>query len=108
MAINYDWMLNPLTVKPVEGSLADVVVLVDWRRTATDGTFVAQCSGQVNLGPPDPSAYTPFADLTQAQVTQWVQVTIGPEQMSQFDEALAGDIGRQRNPPVVAMSAPWQ
>ena len=108
MAITYDWIFNTLTVKPAEGSLTDVVVLVDWRRTATDGEYNASCYGQVNLGPPDPSAYTPFTDLTKDEVTEWVQVTIGPEQMAQFDEALAGDIGRQRNPPVVAMAPPWE
>lgn len=108
MAIAYGWIFNLLTVKPAEGSLTDVVVLVDWGRTATDGTFAAQCYGQVNLGPPDPSAYIPFADLTEAEVTEWVQATIGPKQMAQFDEALAGDIGRQRNPPVVAMAPPWE
>ncbi len=108
MAITYDWIFNPLTVKPVEGSLTDVVVLVDWRRTASDGTYYAQCYGQVSLGPPNPAAYTPFADLTKAEVTQWVEATIGPEQMAQFDQSLAGDIERQRNPPVVAMTPPWE
>lgn len=108
MAITYNWIFNPLTVKPVEGSLTDVVVLVDWRRTATDGTYHAQCYGQVSLGPPNPAAYTPFADLTEAQVTQWVEETIGPDQMAQFDQSLTGDIERQQNPPVIPMAPPWE
>lgn len=108
MAITYDWIFTSLIVKPIQESLVDVVVLVDWRRTATDGTYHAQCYGQVSLGPPNPAAYTPFADLTKAEVTQWVEATIGPEQMAQFDQSLAGDIERQRNPPVVAMTPPWE
>jgi len=107
MAIAYDWIFNPLTVKPAEGSLTDVVFLVDWRRTATDGTFSAQCYGQVSLGPPNPANYTPFSDLTKAQVTQWVQDTIGAQQITQMDQSLAGDIERQQNPPVIPMAPPW-
>lgn len=108
MAITYDWIFNPLIVKPMDESLTDVVVLVDWRRTATDGTYHAQCYGQITLGPPNPAAYTPFADLTKAQVTQWVEATIGPDQMAQFDQSLAGDIERQKNPPVIPMAPPWE
>jgi len=107
MAITYDWIFNPLIVKPMDESLTDVVVLVDWRRIATDGTYHAQCYGQVSLGPPNPSAYTPFGDLTKAEVTQWVEATIGPEQMARFDQSLAGDIDRQHNPPVIPMAPPW-
>lgn len=107
MAIVYDWIFNSLTVKPAEGFFTDVVVLVDWRRTATDEAFSAQCYGQVSLGPPNPAVYTPFADLTKAQVTQWVEQTIGAEHMAQMDQSLAGDIDRQRNPPVIPMLPPW-
>jgi len=63
MAITYDWIFNPLTVKPVEGSLTDVVITVDWRRYAVDGNYYASSVyGQVSLGPPNPSDYTASSD----------------------------------------------
>lgn len=109
MAISYDWIFNPLTVKPVEGSLTDVVITVDWRRTAVDGNYYASSVyGQVSLGPPNPSDYTAFADLTKAQVEGWVVATLTKETVDQYDLALSNNIDNQRNPPVVPMRPPWE
>lgn len=108
MAITYDWIFNPLTVKPAEGSLTDVVITVDWRRTANDGTYAASCYGQVAIGPADPSTFTPFADLTKAQVQGWVVGLLTQATVDQCDLALLNNIDKQRNPPVVAMRPPWE
>lgn len=107
MEITYDWIFNPLTVKPAEGSLTDVVVLVDWRRTATDGQYSADVYGQVSLGPPNPLDFTAFSDLTKVQVQGWVEAAMGSVAIANIDESLDGNIERQRNPPVVSMSPPW-
>lgn len=108
MAIIYDWIFNPLTVKPADGSLTDIVIMIDWRRTATDGTYAASCYGQVAIGPADPSTFTPFADLTKAQVEGWVVATLTKETVDQYDLALSNNIDNQRNPPVVPMRPPWE
>lgn len=107
MAITYDWIFNPLTVKPAEGLLTDVVITVDWRRTATDGQYSADVYGQVSLGPPNPADYTEFADLTKAQVERWVVASLSQATVDQYDLALLNNIDNQRNPPVVAMRPPW-
>lgn len=108
MAITYDWIFNPLTVKPAEGSLTDVVITVDWRRTATDGQYSADVYGQVSLGPPNPADYTAFADLTKHQVQGWVVGLLTQATVDQYDLALLNNIDKQRNPPVVAMRPPWE
>jgi hypothetical protein len=108
MAITYDWIFNPLTVKPVEGSLTDVVIIVDWRRTAVDGNYASSVYGQISLGPPNPSNYTAFADLTKAQVQGWVEAALTPAAVAQYDASLAADIDRQQNPPVIQLPPPWE
>jgi len=108
MAIIYDWIFNPLTVKPAEGSLTDVVITVDWRRTATDGQYSADVYGQVSLGPPNPTDYTAFADLTKAQVEGWVVGVLTQTTVDQYDLALTNNIDNQRNPPAVPMRPPWE
>lgn len=108
MTITYDWIFSPLTVKPVEGSLTDVVIIVDWRRTAVDGNYATSIYGQVTLGPPNPSDYTAFSDLTKSQVQSWVVAALTQEAVDQYDIGLAADIERQQNPPVVYKSAPWE
>lgn len=107
MAITYDWIFNPLTVKPAEGSLTDVVIMIDWRRTAVDGNYSGSVYGQVSLGPPNPSDYTAFADLTKAQVEAWVVSALTADAVAEYDASLAADIDRQRNPPVIQLPAPW-
>jgi len=107
MAITYDWIFNPLTVKPTEGSLTDVVIIVDWRRTAVDGNYASSVYGQVALGPPNPSDYTAFADLTKTQVEGWVVDTLTQATVDQYDVSLAADIERQKNPPTIPLPPPW-
>lgn len=107
MAITYDWIFNPLTVKPVEGSLTDVVVVIDWRRTAVDGNYASSVYGQVTLGPPNPAAYTPFNSLTKSQVQGWVVAELTQATVDQFDVSLAKEIENQKNPPTVPMPPPW-
>lgn len=108
MAITYDWIFNPLTVKPKEGSLTDVVIIVDWRRTAVDGNYASSVYGQVSLGPPNPSNYTAFADLTKAQVQGWVVSILTQEVVAQYDASLAQNIADQKNPPTIPLPPPWE
>ena len=108
MAITYDWIFNPLTVKPAEGSLTDVVITVDWRRTATDGQYSADVYGQVSLGPPNPTDYTEFADLTKAQVQGWVVGLLTQATVDQYDAGLAQSIADQKNPPTIPLPPPWE
>jgi hypothetical protein len=108
MAITYDWIFNPLTVKPVEGSLTDVVIIVDWRRTAVDGNYASSVYGQVSLGPPNPSNYTAFDDLTKAQVQGWVVASLTQPVVDQYDASLAQNIADQKNPPTIPLPPPWE
>lgn len=107
MAITYDWIFNPLTVKPAEGSLTDVVVLVDWRRTATDGQYSADVYSQVSLGPPNPLDFTAFFDLTKTQVQGWVVALLTQATVDQYDASLSNNIANQKNPPTIPMPPPW-
>ena len=108
----YDWIFNPLTVKPIEGSMANVVITVDWHRTATDGPFLASAYGRVSLPPPQPSSFTPFVALTKEQVQSWVTAKLvedsgRPDIVAQMDSGLAENINKQKSPTTVAMAPPW-
>lgn len=107
MAITYDWNFHPLKVKPQDGTLTDVVITVDWRRTASDGDYSSSIYGQIYLTAPDPDNYTDFADLTKSQVQNWVITALTQEVVDQYDSSLATEIEQQKNPSVVIKSAPW-
>jgi len=107
MAITYDWIFNPLTVKPAEGSLTDVVITVDWRRTAVDAEYGSSIYGQVSFGPPDPSDFTEFIDLTKSQVEGWVVGILTQPVVDEYDVSLARQIENQKNPPTIPLPPPW-
>jgi hypothetical protein len=88
--------------------LTDVVIIVDWRRTAVDGNYASSVYGQVSLGPPNPSNYTAFDDLTKAQVQGWVVASLTQPVVDQYDASLAQNIADQKNPPTIPLPPPWE
>ena len=107
MTITYDWIFNPLTVKPAEGSLTDVVITVDWRRTAVDAEYGSSTYGQVSLGPPDPSDFTEFSDLTKSQVENWVVGVLTQPVVDEYNISLSRQIENQKHPQTLQLTPPW-
>lgn len=107
MPIVYSWVLDPLNVKPVDGTLSDVVVSIDWKRIAVDGGYSAYAYGRVVLGPPNPSDYIPFSEITESEAEGWVVSALTQPVVDQYDATLAADIEKQKEPPVVPMPPPW-
>lgn len=82
------WSINGIQVKPQEGSLTDVVYEVSFKLLKTDNAgHMAENGGMVVLSSPDPSNFTPFADLTEAEVVAWVKATLNAAKQ----EALAAE-----------------
>jgi hypothetical protein len=98
------WIIERLLVKPTEGSLTDVVITADWRCNGTDGTYSGTCYGSCSFAPPSGS-FTPYEDLTQAQVLGWCYAN-GVDQAS-IEANVTQQIENQINPPVIAPPLPW-
>jgi hypothetical protein len=83
------------------------VFTVHWRRQATDGTHFADVYGSqsVTLDPEAP--FTPYADLTQADVEGWLEDAMGEDRVAEMDTALDTQIENQINPPVIRPPLPW-
>lgn len=103
----YTWQFVRLDVYPTYGALANVVQSVHWEVTASDGVgHAAQAYGEQSLGPPDPENFTPFAELTQAQVQGWTEAALGAE-LAAMQSQLDAAIQQQISPSIVPMSPPW-
>lgn len=107
MSITTTWIVEQMNCYPTYESQTDVVFNVAWRANATDGTYNATSYGTVGITYVAGSPYTPFADLTQAQVVGWVQAALGQEQVDAIDAGLATNIANQVNPPTVTPPLPW-
>ena len=98
------WLIERLLVKPTEGSLTDVVITADWRCNGTDETYSGTCYGSCSFQPPSGS-FTPYEDLTEAQVLQWCYEN-GVDKNA-IEANVTAQIENQINPPVVVLPLPW-
>jgi hypothetical protein len=107
MAITNTWNVQQMDAYPELDGEQDVVFTVHWTLTGTDGTYNGSVYGSVgvSIGPDAP--FTPYTDLTQAQVIGWVQDALGEEQVLSYEANVAQQIDNQINPPVVTPPLPW-
>lgn len=107
MSNTYSWVISALECYPQLEGHSDVVFTVHWRRQATDGTHTAEIYGSqaVTLDPAAP--FTPYDQLTEAQVITWLEDAFGEELLAAQITALDTQIENQINPPVVTPPLPW-
>lgn len=108
MSITITWHIDALDCVPDVDGMVDYVVCAHWRCNATDGTFSGSVynttSYAVKSDNPD---FTPYADLTEAQVVGWVQDSLTPEGVQATEDSIAQQIQNQVNPPIVSPKLPW-
>jgi folylpolyglutamate synthase/dihydropteroate synthase len=79
----------------------DLVIVAHWRVDAVDGEHTAGAYGSVGFTRGDD--FTPFEELTEAQVIEWVKAQLD---VAEIEASLAGQIDKQKNP-VTAHGLPW-
>jgi hypothetical protein len=110
MANTYSWTINQMTAYPTYESQTDVVFQVAWTCTGSNGAtppVTASIYNTVNVTYKAGEPFTPYDQLTQAQVVGWVQEALTPEGVAATEAALDTMIANQVNPPVVSLPLPW-
>lgn len=100
------WTVESMQTAPQADGLSDVVKLVFWLCTATDGTNESRLGGKTEV-PLSVSSFTPYDQLTQAQVIGWVQEALGAEKVAEIEAGLAAQLAYMANPPIVELPLPW-
>lgn len=110
MATTYSWVLPDgcLVTAPSLDGLTDVVVNVNWRRSATttvDGKdYYTDVYGQMACATPSATDFTAYPDLTQAQIESWLDAGLD---VPTLDSNLDGALENLINPPTVVLPNPW-
>ena len=107
MAISNTWTVTALDCYPEAEGETDVVFTVHWTLSGTDGTYSGSVYSTTGVTYTAGSPYTPYADLTEAQVVGWVQAALGEEQVAAYEANVAKQIEDAINPPVVNPPLPW-
>lgn len=104
--INYTWEFpaDAFEVYPMEGTLENVVKYIKWIRNAEEDEYKASNSATFICGEPDPNNYTPYDQITEEQVIQWLEAGLN---MQVIDGALANMIDNQKLPKTETLPNPW-
>lgn len=102
--VEYAWKIERLDCYPTLETYENVVTCVHWRLFARGGGCEATAYGSAALGTSSLGPFTPFDQLTEAQVVGWVRTAIdGAAQ----EALLAQNIADQLAPPIVSPPLPW-
>ena len=106
MAITYTWTIDSMSTMPTPEP--DFVVRVIWTLTGTDGTNTASIGGDSTFSQ-EGETFTPYANLTEAQVLGWVQDELGEQGAANTQANVEGQINSMITPPVspTVEPLPW-
>ena len=120
MAVTHTWSVSDQLQTRTQDGLSEVVFSVVWNLSSeetVDGTtYSISSANQISLNTDnlDPSTFTAFADLTEAQVVGWAKAIIDANAAEgegvTCAEREAGherNIAKQKNPPTQNQAAPW-
>lgn len=95
----FNWSVNQMDRLTSDG----FVVTVHYNVSATEDTYQASTYGTIGYTQEPGETYTPYDQLTEAQVVGWVQTSLGKDTV---EASLQSQIDLQKNP-VVASGTPW-
>lgn len=107
MPITNTWVVNQMDCYPEYDNETDVVFNVHWTLKASDGTYQGYAYGTQPLTLKGDAPFTPFADLTEAQVIGWVLAAMGANRVAEYEATVAAQIEDQINPSVTNPPLPW-
>lgn len=102
--IEYTWRIDPLMVESNVNGLENVVVKVTWICEAVDGEFKTHTAGFVPLEFDENAQFTPYEELTEELVLQWIAPYIDK---SIIEEGLATVIDGHKHPQYKYLPTPW-
>lgn len=93
------WSITSMVVIPQVDEYAEFAWQVGWQCSATDGTNNQSINSSVVFYPAQQGQpYTPYDQLTEAQVIEWVQQALGPEKTAQTESVVTSLLTAQQAP----------
>ena len=107
MAITFTWTVEQMDCYPEADNEIEVVFNVHWTLRGTEAGFMGSVYSTQEVPAPSGANFTPYDQLTEAQVVGWVQTAMGPEQVAAYEQDIATQINDQVYPPVITPPLPW-
>jgi len=92
------------TISTLERNTDDGVVVAHWRVSDADGEHTGSSYGTCGFTPDaDADGYTAYADITEAQVIEWVKADVDADAV---EASIAAQIADSKAPAITA-GVPW-
>ena len=108
METNFQWVISQLNCAVESDGLPNVINMIHWRYNATkiegDKTYFAETYGASSVAQPNPQNFTPYENVTEEEVIQWLEQILPVNDMQSRLEA---NINLQINPVEVTLPLPW-
>jgi hypothetical protein len=101
----YTWTITNLYTQTIEGK-EDYVVIAHCETIGVDGDFSASVPNVIQFSTKNVTEFTPYADLTEAIVINWVKESLGENGIISIEACIQGQIDSQINPPVSPENTP--
>lgn len=106
--ITYTWGITELVTYPEYDGYPEVVQAVYWTLTGDDGAgHTATMTGAQGVSLELSGSFTPYEDLTEAQVLSWLMESMTPSGVDYYEAEVAKQIEAQANPPAPNPPLPW-
>lgn len=113
MANTYTWSFPTLQTYVHQDGFENVIYIVHWYYTATcdpsSGSYSYQTFGAQQIAPfvSGSRPFIPFDQITEADITSWVEESIGPEKLAEMRLGMDTQIENLINPPIALLPPPW-
>ena len=105
MSTTITWNISVLNCLPQSAEGADYVVTAHWQCNGVDGDYNGSVYSTCSFPVVEGTSFTPYADLTQAQVLGWIWANGVDKDAT--EAAVEQQVETQKNPPVVSPPLPW-
>ena len=109
--MEYKFTINALDVLKEKDGLQDVVYNVHWRVTGISEELDSQGNpyqatniGTQTLNTEDITDFIPVDELTNDQVTEWVKLAMGEEEVSSIEESIKNQIENLIEPKSITLT----
>jgi hypothetical protein len=107
MANTYIWLVEGMKCYPQYAGKENVVFTVYWRCNGTDGEYTATVYNSQTIVYDPSEKFTPYENLTEKQVLEWLKESMGADQVAEYESNLATQLANIKNPPSKFLPIPW-
>ena len=100
------WTVSTMERTLTDGALSDVVTILHWQCTDSDGDHSGRCYGTVGLEAPDADSFTGYDSITHEQAVGWAKASLGDEAVAAYEQSIKDQIALSKAP-VSATGVPW-